>query len=71
MQGYGVPSVTPIVYEICKSSTLDDEVVSLDAVVSLGLHGVVNPNEKRKNTIKVKPEKTFLNRNSLKTFDLK
>ena len=44
MHGYGVPSVTPIVYDICKSSTLDDEVVSLEAVVSLGLHGVVSSN---------------------------
>lgn len=43
VHGYGVPSVTPIVYDICKSSTLDEEVVSLDAVVSLGLHGVVSP----------------------------
>jgi hypothetical protein len=48
-----VPSVTPIVYDICISSILDDEVVSLEAVVSVGLHGVVIPIKSTNNTIKL------------------
>lgn len=69
VQGYGVPSVTPIVYDICISSIDDVDVVSLDATVSVGLHGVTIPVEKKlKKLIEIRIER-FLFENIISKYN--